>query len=322
MTVNQGFPASGLIPRWLSMVLAYADNVGADYPYLFRTYENHGTAGTFGGAAALPIWQVARATSAAPTYFRPIEIPKGSMPGVVTFKDGGFGSNNPSEEAYNDIILKHGGNIHNMGPFISIGTGIPPIKFFSKKKGNFNNARNAVTNIKAALKLPSRTTTVDHTMGRLSTYNCFPYFRFDGGERLGEIALDEWKGHRFTWLTGKDKNPGCTTLDKMYVATAAYLADPKVQEDLTKCARILVRRRQLRMRDSSEWDRYASFSEYKCNVEGCGKPNSAKAHDFREHLRKAHQKTAGAEVEQRVRDCRRVYWKYRPTSPDATLPAG
>ena len=316
------------------MVLAYADNVQADHPYRFRTYENHappprsrsigrsGTAKTYGGAAALPIWQVARATSAAPTYFPPIKIPKGNMPGDVTFKDGGFGSNNPSEEAYNDIILKHGEKIHNMGPFISIGTGIPPINFFAKKKGNLHNA---VTNFKAITKHPSRTQGVHERMDQRSTLDNkkrFPYFRFDGGERLGEIALDEWKGHRFTWLTGKDKTPGCTTLEKMYVATAAYLAHPKVQQDLTECARILVRRRQLRMRDSSEWDRYASFSEYICNVEGCGKPNSAKAHEFREHLRKVHQKTAGAEVDQRVRDCRRVYWKYRPTSPDATLPAG
>lgn len=305
------------------MVLAYADSVGADSAYRFRTYqskERYGTTGAYGDVAALHIWQIARATSAAPTYFPPIKIPRGNMPGDVTFKDGGFGSNNPSEEAYLDVIEKHGGASQNMGPFISIGTGIPPIDLFSEKRGNFNNA---IATFKGAMKLPSRTAGVHKRMKRHSMHDKkehFPYFRFDGGKRLGEIALDEWKGHRFTRLTGKDKSPGCKTLEKMYVTTAAYLLEPKVQQDLTECARILVRRRQLRMRDSSEWDRYASFSHYDCNVEGCARQRSNKAQDFREHLRRFHQKIANQEMEQRVQDCRRVYWKYRPNPPDKTLP--
>ena len=316
------------------MVLAYADGVGGDYPYRLRTYRTHaplkrgknsgrdGKIGASGDPVALYIWQVARATSAAPTYFRPIEIERGNQPESVTFKDGGFGSNNPSEEAYLDIIEKHGGKSQKMGPFISIGTGIPPIELFPRKKGNF---RNAITNLKAALRLPSRTIGVHNRMERLANHNnkkCFPYFRFDGGERLGEIALDEWKGHRLTWLTGKDKTPGCTTLDEMYVATAAYLAEPKVQEDLTECAKILVRRRHLRIRNSSEWDRYAAFSYYDCNVQGCDRPPNNKADDFRKHLREVHHIIAEQEMEQRVQECRRIHWKYRSNAPNSALLAG
>lgn len=316
-----------------TIVLAIADNVKADFTYRFRTYKTHvplqrsksrgrySTTGTYGDAAPLPIWQIARATSAAPTYFPPIKIPKGNLPGVVTFKDGGFGFNNPSEEAYFDIIDKHGGSEQNMGPFISIGTGIPPMTYFSKKKGNINNA---ITNLKVALKSPSRTVGVDQRMEQRSMHDKegFPYFRFDGGERLGEIALDEWKGNRFTRLTGKDKTSGCRTLDDMWVATAAYLAEPSVQEDLTECARILVRRRQRRMRDSSEWDRYASFSYYDCNVKGCARQLTNKAQDLREHFQKFHPKIADQEMEQRLQECRRVYWKYRPNSPDPTPVSG
>lgn len=314
------------------MVLAYADSVGVDSPYHFRTYQipiqrskNKGqqaTVGTYGDAATLPIWQIARATSAAPTYFRPIKIRRGNLPGFVTFKDGGFGSNNPSEEAYNDVVHKHGGTSKNMGPFISIGTGIPAIELFSKKKGNVYNA---VANIKAAFKLPARTIGVHRRMERLSMHDNkkrFPYFRFDGGERLGEIALDEWKSHKFTRLSGKDNQSGSITLERLYVATAAYLQEPKVQQDLTECAMILVRRRQLRMRDSSEWDRYASFSYYDCNVEGCDRPRSNKAQDFREHLRKFHHKIADQEMEQTVQECRHVHWKYRANPLDPAPPAG
>ena len=323
------------------MVLAYADNGASDFPYRFRTYRTRtplkrakrnrreGTIGAYGDAQAVPIWQVARATLAAPTHFPPIEIPRDNHSGFMTFRDGGVDSNNPSEVAYYDIIAKHGGKSQKMGPFLSIGTGIPsiglypPIEVFSKKKRNCNNA---IANLKAVLSLPSRTFGAHRKMEKLSMsgkkQDHFPYFRFDGPEGLGEIALEEWKGRRFTWLTGKDERPGCTTLERIDVATAAYLAEPKVQEDLRQCAKILVRRKHLRMRDSSEWDRYASFSYYDCNVQGCDRTRNNKADDFREHLRKFHQKTAEQEIEQRVRDCRRVYWKYRSHAPDSTLPAG
>ena len=307
------------------MVLAYANNVGADYPYLFRTYRPYaplkcgkstvraGTTGAYGDAAALPIWQVARATSAAPTYFPPMEIPRGNQPGFVTFKDGGFGSHNPSEVAYDDIIDTHGGQSQKMGPFISIGTGTPS-----------ESLNKAVNTLKEAFTLPSRTFGAHRKVERRSMYgkkqNRFPYFRFDGGEGLGEIALDEWKDNRFIWPIGKDKRPAWTTLEKIDDATAAYLADPKVQEDLRQCARILVKRRHLRMRDSSEWDRYASFSYYKCNIRGCERPLNNKADGFKEHLRNFHQIITEQELEQKVRECRRVYWKYRSNAPDSALP--
>ena len=247
----------------------------------------------------------------------------------MTFRDGGVESNNPSGVAYDDIIAKHGGKSQKMGPFLSIGTGIPsiglypPIEVFSKKKGNINNA---IANLKAALSLPSRTFGAHRRMEKLSMYakkqDRFPYFRFDGPEGLGEIALEEWKGHRFTWLTGKDERPGCTTLERIDAATAAYLAEPKVQEDLRQCAKILVRRKHLRMRDSSEWDRYATFSYYYCNVQGCERPLNDKADDFRKHLRSLHQDITEQQTEQKVRECRRVFWKYRFNTPDPALPAG
>ena len=76
------------------------------------------------------------------------------------------------------------------------------------------------------------------------------------------------------------------------------------------------------MRDSSEWDRYASFSYYDCNVEGCDRRRSNKAQDFKEHLRKFHHQIADQEMEQRVQECRHVHWKYRPHLPDLASPAG
>jgi predicted acylesterase/phospholipase RssA len=62
------------------------------------------------------IWQVARATSAAPTYFQPIEIDD------VLYGDGGTGWNNPVKEA-----IAEARNVwpdRPIGIVVSIGTGL------------------------------------------------------------------------------------------------------------------------------------------------------------------------------------------------------
>ena len=62
------------------------------------------------------IWQVGRATSAAPTFFLPIEI------GDVLYGDGGTGWNNPTKEA---ILEAHSiWPTRPIGIVVSIGTGL------------------------------------------------------------------------------------------------------------------------------------------------------------------------------------------------------
>ena len=318
-----------------TIVLAYADHIKTDAPYLFRTYHTpppradpnktrlrHATSRNHGPPPTLPIWKVARATSAAPKYFPPIKIQKGSdsdPKNCVKFKDGGFGCNNPSEEAYWDILHKHGGMARNIGPFISIGTGIPPFEMFAEAPGNLPNA---VANLKAATKLPSRTMKTHDAMARLSHrdgQDIFPYYRFDGGKRLGEVKLDEWKSHRLTRLTGRDREPGSKTIDKMFSATAVYLQHRDVQRDLTDCAKLLVRRRRLRMRNSSAWDRYASASFYECNYKGCESKRINTKQLFKEHLKQKHHiKIEDEIVEQSIGESRHC-WVYRQHTDDSAV---
>lgn len=306
-----------------SIVLAIADFTGADAPWLFRTYgtseppphPNGGPADrtNYGEAANIPIWQVARATSAAPRYFPPIKIQRGNEPGFLRFKDGGFGFNNPSHEVYKDVVNKHDGmHSQSMGPFISIGTGYSDLEMFSTRSGNLSNAR---SNLKAAFNLPSRTMNAHLKMLEVSysdNKEVFPYYRFDGGERLGKIPLDEWKGNRFKWLTRKTSEPGYKTLEKMEVATAIYLKDRNVERRLQDCAKVLVRRRRLRARYLSEWDRYASFSYYECDLKGCQRSRIDKAAEFLDHLRNVHGMRLRDEVmEKKMSERRRIYWVYR-----------
>lgn len=312
-----------------SIVLAYSDYEGGDGPYLFRTYGTQAppwdpsrsqmrqrTFRNLGGASMLAIWKVARATSAAPGYFPPIKIKTGNGSEFITFKDGGFGSNNPSEEAYRDILNKHGGNMH-MGPFISIGTGVTPLDMFGKRSDNLSTA---IVNIKTAIKLPSRTLKAHENMVWHATPDDgegFPYFRFDGGLELGEVDLGEWESHWFTRITGKDGISGRKTLKKIETAIAVYLQHRGVQKDLMECAKLLVNRRRLRARNASDWDRYASYSYYECDFKGCQKRRVNTADDFKEHLRRGHKlKLADLVIDKKIVECRRVHWLYR--SDDTT----
>ena len=242
----------------------------------------------------------------------------GNGPEVVTFKDGGFGSNNPSEEAYYDIANKHGGTSKNIGPFISIGTGSIPLKMFPGRKGNLKNLRNTIANGKTLMQLPSRTARAHENMIRISNFDGkepFPYYRFDGGDRLGKVSLGEWKSHRYTFITGRDNTPGCKTLAEIEAATAIYLRRPDVQRDLKEVAKILVERRRLRTRNESDWDRYASFSYYECDFKDCNRERINTAQEFKEHIRKKHGHSVDDRVlEAQLKKKRRIYWVYRPKS--------
>lgn len=61
-------------------------------PKVFRSYSGKGI-----GPSLCPIWQAARATSAAPTYFKEMYIDT-PHPGI-RYVDGGLGYNNPFEVA-------------------------------------------------------------------------------------------------------------------------------------------------------------------------------------------------------------------------------
>jgi len=83
-------------------------------PVLFRSYECQGF-----NPAMCTIWQAARATTAAPSFFRPIFIETPAPGGW--FLDGGMGHNNPSELAL-DEAQRIWVNVQRFC-LVSIGTG-------------------------------------------------------------------------------------------------------------------------------------------------------------------------------------------------------
>jgi hypothetical protein len=276
------------------------------------------------------IVQVGRSTSAAPTYFPPKRIEKADGT-KVRFKDGGFGCNNPSVEVYNDVMIKHGEQ--SIGPFLSLGTGEQKISLFAEYGGNF---RNALVNFTAIRRLPGSTRPVTRLMESFCKLSGFPFFRFDGGTHLGSIKMDDWHPRDLSIKhIVKPRTPrkasGEKTLQKIRNAITLYLANDNVQHRLKRCAKLLVRRRRLRTRDVSAWERYALASHFICPSRRCEGNKYLTIELFADHVR-AHYRANGngsglsdrdgddikveEEELQRTIDEARCCWLYNFVRPD------
>ncbi len=92
----------------------------------FTSYESRSD---FDLVETTKIWEAARATSAAPSFFDSIKIGRFHE----EFSDGGTGANNPVRILWNQAqyCLKQGGSVkENLKCLVSIGTGIPSLKPF------------------------------------------------------------------------------------------------------------------------------------------------------------------------------------------------
>lgn len=148
-------------------------------PCLITSYETENSQATFftnydDRYKNLLIREVARATSAAPTYFEPQKIA-----GKGTFIDGGMHSNNPSMCAYIEVIkqLKQA-NISPLGKkivVVSLGTGdcLQSYEYEDMKKWS---ALNWIAGPLLAYFFGANSSTVEYQLQQLLPDNC--YFRF------------------------------------------------------------------------------------------------------------------------------------------------
>ena len=178
------------------MVISYRrTKVGpVNWPYLFRTYANLHKSEDLQErkfdrnpcpAHDIPIWQVARATSAAPTYFKPVVIDG------LEYIDGGFGANNPCTEIY-DEVKRMNNNYEKCVDFIlSVGTGK------NKKLNRFqgHGMQQYWNYLNFARKWATDSENTHDQMikyKRNSSYK-FAYYRLNVEEGLGLMKLDEWR---------------------------------------------------------------------------------------------------------------------------------
>lgn len=273
-------------PRICQSICLTATHSGQiDEAYLLRSYNhvyNPNIAPAWvtpynTGADALKIWQVTRATSAAPFYFSMLVADLGHNRGKLGFKDGGIRENNPSYAAYSEhASLK--GDEHDPALLLSIGTGRPDtsndgfaavwpgplghvkvLQKWSEKFAVFKNVLIKYTEGEDRHKMMRTIARGEHRW----------YKRLNVDKGLQNLPLDNWERGPWTNPTTQERKivQGGKTLSLMEEATAAYLARAEPDEALKEYAppRIvlkqvaerLVRHRRLReetkMVDLKRW---------------------------------------------------------------------
>jgi len=219
-------------------------------PTVFRSYVGEGIR-----PAKCPIWQAARATCAAPSFFKAMYIDN-PYPGV-NYVDGGLGYNNPSELALSEAA--------RLWPksqqfcLVSIGTGrqcairiIDPSKpdddieaqrsLFQQVKSFVPDIVSLVPGWKTAKHFPPGVLALIKMTSALSSLitnsedvhqrllraartpdKAFPYFRFNVEREVGDIGLEDWKKE-----------------EEITVHTASYLEEQEAEERKTACVKVLI----------------------------------------------------------------------------------
>ena len=162
------------------------------------------------------IWEAARATSAASTFFEPITI----GPNNERFLDGGTGANNPVRYLWEEALDIWGsdGLDKEVDCIVSIGTGVPSVKKFGEE-GKFGlKIFKTLKDIATETEDTARAFHREHT--RLDDEN--KYFRFNVPDGLGEVGLEE-----------------VSEINSVVAQTRRYLEGEAVHKQIRVCARVL-----------------------------------------------------------------------------------
>lgn len=155
------------------------------------------------------IVDAARATSAAPTFFDPIEFKNVG----VTLRDGAFRANNPIQELISEIESEF--SDWRITCIVSIGTGVHADEKFGRSLSSI---------AKSCSKIATDT---EELHRQFKERECKPdgrfrakYFRFNVSQGLQGVGLEEWK-----------------EMESMWSKTYAYMRD--IREELDNCVNCL-----------------------------------------------------------------------------------
>ena len=218
----------------------------------------------------MQIWEVARAATAAPFYFKEITF-RPSTNEKVHYSDGGFGiTNNPTSVAIKEINLLHGDG--KLGAIVSIGTAR------ADNDTGRQNTRGHIARVYEECTNPKNV--------HINVLNQkFPYYWRLNDEKGLKMELDEWKPIYFT-----DK-PGRQTIQTMKDKFAHWVADREILDYIHNCAAELVKRRRKRAQLGDRWERFATGATmFQCQHPDCvSEDDSFRYRDqFQSHWQKEH----------------------------------
>ncbi|KAM7214398.1 hypothetical protein V8F06_010236 [Rhypophila decipiens] len=161
-------------------VFVCANSKTLNQPVLIRSYKTDSSV-NYISTAKCRIWEAARATSAASTFFDPIQI------GTQQFVDGATGMNNPVEMVLSEAKAIWPDDARDrIQCLISIGTGVPPMKDFG---GNLAEIANTLKSLATDTQRTAERFYQNHAELGVGDGR---YFRFNvDNSGLSDVRLDE-----------------------------------------------------------------------------------------------------------------------------------
>ncbi|KAI0269331.1 acyl transferase/acyl hydrolase/lysophospholipase [Gloeopeniophorella convolvens] len=159
-----------------------AHNMNAGIPVLFRTYQPP-------KESPIPctIWEAGRATSAAPTFFKRIEIGAENM--KQPYIDGGMGRNNPAKVMLEEAELVFPGR--RVGCIVSIGTG--QAKTIAIPKPGWIQRALPLDVVNALKAIATDCERTAEELARQFRESPDKYFRFNVEQGMQEVTLAQWE---------------------------------------------------------------------------------------------------------------------------------
>jgi Patatin-like phospholipase len=183
------------------------------YPRCFRTYKTRNNANV-----NCEIWEAARATTAAPTFFKRILI---GEEGQVKeeFIDAGIKFNNPTKQVMEEARLLCGDD-RPIGTLVSIGTGHPGTLGLLEPDGFQKILPTKLIHVLKRIATDCEATASD--LARRFENIPEMYFRFNVTRGVGVVSLEEWK-----------------KMGDVQAHTIAYLQEPSVSKSVDSVVRFL-----------------------------------------------------------------------------------
>lgn len=161
-----------------------------------------------------PMWEAARATSAAPFFFPPFKFSD------MTLYDGGLLRNNPARVALDEARSIWGDSV-TIDAFVSLGTGTTPTFYSGSEPPHL---KQAMTLAKTMLNQCTNTTEADRDVRQRWAAESEVYFRFSPSD-LGNLPLNAASHH---------------AVEQMRTATQSLLSHE--QRSIERCCEVLLAR--------------------------------------------------------------------------------
>ena len=183
------------------------------HPRLFRSYAVQENAST-----NCKIWEAARATTAAPTFFKHMTIIDDTG-AREDFLDGGLRFNNPAQLVLDEAMTIFGG-ASKLGCLVSIGTGHPGTMGLSQPDAFQKILRTEMVGVLKQIATNCEKTA--HELAGRFRQSPDRYFRYSVSHGVGNISLEEWK-----------------RMNEVQTHTKAYMEEIEVSGSIKKVVEIL-----------------------------------------------------------------------------------